>query len=191
MKKIFFVLLVIIIIVVFLGVLLWFTAVVPCTQDARCRLNLAYINRNLGDSFIKEMNEIELFQDNLNVTENFDKKRLICPVCKKAYVYSPVAPSGKRIEFRPSHSSQDYWHLIMWCPEPCHKKRRSYLMSDFAVFSFSDDQVSWYYQKIIDCLTDEEFEKENEYRHLKGMKLLNKEKLNMPEIYFPNDVVNP
>jgi hypothetical protein len=180
------------------GIVFWLVVFIPCVEEMRCRGNLAHIRRTALAYFLKDMNDSEysavvkgdgklFFNSDFDLTEIFGREQLVCTVCKKAYVYSPVSPSGEKIAVVLNDKLYG-GHFVVWCPYPCHKKHRSYLKENLSVSSYTDDQVSWYYQKIINYLTDEEFKKENEYRSSKGLQLLNKERLHMPEIYHANDV---
>lgn len=159
-----------------IGIGYWCMVVVPRLDAARCGFNLAEMLRdmldNYEDSFVF-IDNTPYFRDKLVLTSTFDKKMLICPICQKTYVYSPVAPSGERIMlWRDEQRHKD--NFVMWCPEPCHKGRRAFMYASSHVSMNSDSDVSWYYQKLSTDLTDDEFKKENEYRLSQGMKPLKK-----------------
>ena len=171
-RKIFLVILGSLFFVIFLWMLFWYSVIVPFVHEVRCKGNLTDIAIDIAvDESFLYIRDIPYFKDELVLSNGFDRKMLICSACKKPYIYSPVASSGERIRVELPERSM---HFVMWCPEPC-RKRRAFLFSPGIARVNGDDQVSWYYQKLaIDLKDDEELKKENEYRLSRGIKPLKK-----------------
>lgn len=126
--------------------------------NTRCLANLTNLRRaTYGNPKVKSGMEIrELFASDPNLY------LFKCPACNRTYSFSFVTPSGHIIKEDNDHGN----YLIAWCPEPCHDGKRNILFSSLGVYGnhYSDDQISWYYQKLMQDLSPEEKAKEVEYR---------------------------
>jgi len=159
-------------IVVLLGMTLWYAVVVPLIHEVRCVGNLANVRREIcynEDDVFLFIEGKPYFKDDMLLEIAFPEKKVTCPACKQTYIYRPVAPSGKRMK---AFSEEPYPHIyfVMWCPQCCHKGRRAFLYTSLSVGMHRDSEVSWYYQTLVDNLTDGELKKENDYRVSHGMK---------------------
>jgi len=143
---------------------------------AVCAANLRNISEDALSDFRADYFFIEgkpYYKNKLNLSTNFPKKFLICPVCKEPYIYSAISPSGNRIPTWSDIEKKEFVFFVMWCPKPCHNNKRNFLRWDSKCLPpLGDNEVSWYYQKEARCLTKEELEKENEYRKSHHMEIL-------------------
>lgn len=152
------------------GALLFYQVIRPLWYDDVCRGNLAQLTRAMieHDIFIEKDGQ-RLFPDECPTSANVPLRWWTCPACGAPCVYSPVAPSGERLE---AGANSGGGYFVLWCPVACHKKggkpARNCVGNDFWVGSVTDQEVSWYYQRLLlvpDAkLSPEELMKENEYR---------------------------
>ena len=73
-----------------------------------------------------------------------EEKFLICPKCKAKYVYSPVTPRGERIPCQ-----LGTWRFVLWCPEPCHRGRRVFMLAHTQSWVAEDSEVDWANQRLL------------------------------------------
>ncbi|MCK5852161.1 hypothetical protein KAH27_03940 [bacterium] len=84
------------------------------------------------------------------------------------FFLSPTTPSGKILHFKPigaaTPTKNHFWMYV-----PLSKTRFNFYLVPGYPITLEDDEVSWYYQCIIDNLTSNEFIKEQEYRKEKEL----------------------
>jgi len=90
------------------------------------------------------------------------------------FFLSPTTPSGKILHFKPigaAPSTKNHFWMYIPLSKTHFTHFEFYLVPGYPII-LEDDEVSWYYQCIIDNLTSNEFLKEQEYRKEKGLPLL-------------------
>ena len=166
------------------SIIFWFQVASPAIKDMQCCVRLTNIGRGIHSTFTvaADSNEVKsenilyidgkpYFKEKLPYLDSCPTEKATCVCSKKPYVFSSVTPAGTRIPLIRTAGDRNRYFL-MWCPEACHKGKRAYLLNSLVAMSLKEDEVSWYYQKLADSLTDEELRKENKYRQSRGLPLL-------------------
>ena len=144
--------------------------------DFRCNANLRnifiWMHRDFANNFsvVEGVEGRVEFKDMLNLGD-LNKKCFNCCICKEPYIYNPVAPCGDRMHSL-GDKERDMGSFVMWCPKPCHSGKRVFLQTSGRTMLYSDNEISWFYQKGAKYLTREELDKENDYRKSHHMEIL-------------------
>lgn len=138
--------------------ILYYAKVRPLLSDMQYRDNFTNISRAIDWDKVRELG---YFPDELPLQKALPLSNWSCRACGARYVYSPVAPSGDRITL-------EWGRFFLWAPCRLHERNARAMIFTFGTFyCSSDDDVSWYYQRIVsedEPLNEEQFAKENDYR---------------------------
>ena len=105
--------------------------------ELECQDNLTTVSRAIASK-----TDAETFPGEDELPQLVGREKLICPACEKPYVYSPRMPAGEPIMI-----NSPARHIIMWCPEPCHRGRRVCLVNDLGTWVYADEEINWQHQR--------------------------------------------
>jgi len=87
-------------------------------------------------------------------------------------VFSPVSPHGDAVRYSQSRSLWDSGHFWIYGRTRSEPHSWNLVGEDLTRIIRRDNEISWYYQKLLSTLNDEEYEKERAYRASAGLPAL-------------------
>jgi DNA-directed RNA polymerase subunit RPC12/RpoP len=96
-----------------------------------------------------------------------------CPYCGGRIIIVPTSPSGDRIVTYGTERRALNDHFYAYCPTPDTKGEMPFRFDGITTF-LNDSEVSWFFSKRLETLTDRELEMENAYRVRVGKEAVRK-----------------
>lgn len=143
-----------------------------------------YDSFSIYDSYVltnlTSLSSIPLQKDIDTHFKLLQKDTAICPITGTHYIFSPITPSGKVLSFPNANSpTLETHYFYLWTPPGALRRDRFVFLTLRGgrwYEIYEDCEVSWYYQLPLSYLTDDQIQKEKQYRAENGLKPINEER---------------